>query len=230
MVNKKLKQKAIQLRKCGKTYSEILRIVPVAKSTLSLWLREVGLSIPQKQRITEKRKAGQRKAAATRKYDRIERQTSLIQIAKMDIESISKRELWLIGISLYWAEGSKEKEYAPGIGISFSNSDARMIALFIKWLKVCIGLTNKDLALSLYIHESHTNRVPEVCRYWSNFLGLPMSFFSKVYFKRNKLNTNRKNTGLLYNGLLRVNIRSSSDLNRKITGWIQGIVANCGVV
>jgi hypothetical protein len=89
MVNIQLKKKAIHLRKRGKTYFEILRVIPVAKSTLSLWLREVGLSFPQKQRITEKRIQGQRNAALARRTDRIERQTKLIQTAKMDIDSIS---------------------------------------------------------------------------------------------------------------------------------------------
>jgi orotate phosphoribosyltransferase-like protein len=34
-----LKNKAVSLRKQGKTYSEILKEIKVAKSTLSLWLR-----------------------------------------------------------------------------------------------------------------------------------------------------------------------------------------------
>jgi hypothetical protein len=42
------KEKAIKLRKSGATYSEVLREVPVSKSTLSLWLRDVGLSKTQK--------------------------------------------------------------------------------------------------------------------------------------------------------------------------------------
>lgn len=50
----KLKEKAVALRKEGKVYSEILKEVPVAKSTLSLWLRDVGLAKAQKQRITQK--------------------------------------------------------------------------------------------------------------------------------------------------------------------------------
>ena len=61
MAKEKLKQKAIKLRRQGKTYSEILTEVPVAKSTLSLWLREVDLSITQKQRITEKKKKSTKK-------------------------------------------------------------------------------------------------------------------------------------------------------------------------
>lgn len=204
--------------------------MPVAKSTLSLWLREVGLSVPQQQRITEKKKAGQRRGANIRRTDRVARQSDLVRIAKADIDSISKRELWLIGIALYLAEGSNEKEYRPGTGVSFSNSDARMVAVFIKWLKACIGLKDENLIISLYIHESHADRVLTVQKYWSNFLGLPLRFFQKVYFKKNKINTRRKNTGNLYNGLLRVNIRESSDLNRRITGWTQGIVENCGLV
>mgnify|MGYP000140241659 CR=1 FL=1 len=36
------KEKAITMRKEGKTYSQILAVVPVAKSTLSLWLQDVG--------------------------------------------------------------------------------------------------------------------------------------------------------------------------------------------
>jgi orotate phosphoribosyltransferase-like protein len=60
MAKPNLKQKAIQLRMNGLTYSEILKCIPVAKSTVSLWLREVDLSVPQKQRITKKRIAAQR--------------------------------------------------------------------------------------------------------------------------------------------------------------------------
>ncbi len=47
MAKIELRKKAIDLAK-GKTYSEILKDIPVAKSTLSLWLRWVGLSVRQK--------------------------------------------------------------------------------------------------------------------------------------------------------------------------------------
>ena len=230
MAKIELRKKAIDFRKRGKTYSEILKNIPVAKSTLSLWLRGVGLSVRQRQRITEKRKQAQMRGADARRADRLKRQSDLVQKAKIEVGHMSKRELWLIGIALYWAEGSKEKEYKPGSRTSFSNSDPKMIALFIKWLKDCIHITNDDLMLSIYIHESHAERVNAVRNYWSNSLKLPVSFFKDVYFKKNKLNTKRKNKGNLYNGLVRVNIRSSSDLNRRIAGWIQGITENCGLV
>jgi len=57
-------KRAIGFRKKGLTYNEILKRVPVAKSTLSLWLREVGLAKRQRQRLTEKRKAAQLRGTA----------------------------------------------------------------------------------------------------------------------------------------------------------------------
>ena len=45
------KEYAIRLRKEGKTYSDILRIVQVAKSTLGLWLKEANLSKAENQKF-----------------------------------------------------------------------------------------------------------------------------------------------------------------------------------
>ena len=66
-INNKLKLEAIELRKAGLTYSEILSKIPVAKSTLSDWLYSVGLSKKQKQRITEKRLAASLKGGNGKK-------------------------------------------------------------------------------------------------------------------------------------------------------------------
>ncbi len=230
MVKEELKEKAIELRKKGKTYSEILKVIPVAKSTLSLWLREVGLSKPQKQIITEKRIMGQMRGAEAQRNKRIKKQNSIVNTALNEIKTISNRELWLIGIALYWAEGSKEKEYRTSSRVAFSNSDPKMIMIFIKWVRQYLDISMEDIYADLYIHESHRYNINNVVSKWSEILGLPVSFIRHTYFKQNKINTKRKNTGALYIGLLRVNIRTSSDLNRKISGWIKGICKNCGIV
>ena len=230
MSKENLKQKAINLRKQGKTYSEILKVIPIAKSTLSLWLREVGLSKTQIQKITEKKIQGQKRGALAQKNKRINKQKNIIELAEKDIKSISNRELWLIGIALYWAEGSKEKEYRTTSRTAFSNSDPKMIMIFIKWVRECLNIPIEDIYADLYIHESHRDNVNNVISKWCEILELPVSFIRHTYFKQNKINTKRKNTGALYIGLLRVNIRTSSDLNRKITGWISGVCKNCGIV
>jgi len=45
-----------------------------------------------------------------------------------------------------------------------------------------------------------------------------------VSWKRHKINTKRTNIGKDYFGVLRVYVRRSVNLNRKISGWIEGIV------
>ena len=219
----KEREKAIALRKEGLSYSEILRQIPVAKSSLSLWLKSVKLAVSQKQRLTDKKRASAMRGAMKRKTERIALTKEIKDKARGEIGRLTKRELFLIGVALYWAEGSKEKEYRPGSKVVFSNSDPQMIKVFLQWLLEIIKLPKKRISFSIYIHDSHKNRVEEVKRYWSEKTGFTKENFQQVYFKRNKVNTKRRNIGNTYFGLLRVLVTESSGLNRRIQGWTEGL-------
>ncbi len=234
-----LKKKAIVLRRRGHTYSEILQHIPVVKSTLSLWLAEVGLSKKQKQHITAKKLAAARRGGAVRKADRIERSKVIIEKARAEIGTLSKRELLLIGAALYWAEGDKQKEYNPSVRVGFINSDPRMIRLCLAWLHEVCGIANKDILISLTLHENHIHRVDEMVAYWSRYTSFSKSRFTSIYYKKDpsrqvqKTNTtqhkpHRHNTGSGYYGILKIRVRRSADLNRRIAGWVEGIVAGMG--
>src|SRR3989344_85540 len=99
------KNKALELRAKGFSYSEILRQVPVAKSTLSLWLRSVGLSQKQKQRLTDKKRAAMERGWRARENWRIEKTRTIVEESKKEIDSITidTEKLWVMGIMLYWA-------------------------------------------------------------------------------------------------------------------------------
>ena len=100
MITKTLeKEKAIALRKEGKTYSQIMKVVPVAKSTISLWFKEVGLSKEQKQVLTANRLAAAMRGGAAKRKQRIEKSAAIIRAAQSEIGPISKRELFLIGVA-----------------------------------------------------------------------------------------------------------------------------------
>ncbi len=186
------KEKAIILREQGYTYSEILKEVSVAKSTLSLWLKEVGLAKIQKQRITDKRILGALKGAKVRHLQRISSTQEIKDEAKKEVNCLSKRELWLIGISLYWAEGSKEKDNGTRSGVVFSNSDAKIILLFVKWLRDVLIVNDQDLIYELYIHEVADVESAQI--YWSQILSIPVATL-RTYFKRSKEKIGRKNIG-----------------------------------
>ena len=230
IAKKEEKLKAVELRKGGLSYSEILNLVPVAKSTLSVWLKDVGLAKKQKQHLTEKRKLAQIKAKEACRAKRIKITEEIKSIARKEISGISEREMWLIGVALYWAEGSKQKSINVSTRTIFSNSDPLMIKLFLEWLKKFCKVSSQDIIFSVYLHESVYNRRQEILKYWSNITGYPLSQFKQVVWKKNKINTKRKNIGVNYYGLLRITISRSTNLNRKISGWIEGICQNWGVV
>lgn len=218
------KEKTIKLRKEGKTYSEILKQIPVAKSTLSEWLRDVGLSKRQNQVLTERRIEAGRRGGLARKRQRLENVEKIRLESLNSIKGISKKELWIIGVILYWAEGTKEKDFRPGSGVNFNNSDPRMIKVFVKWLLESCKVSRDRITFEIYIHENSKNDVQKAKEYWSKVTGFSMEKFGKVYFKKNKIKTIRRNTGDLYYGLLRVRVIASSTLVRQIAGWTEGIV------
>ncbi|OGZ01869.1 MAG: hypothetical protein A2946_02960 [Candidatus Liptonbacteria bacterium RIFCSPLOWO2_01_FULL_53_13] len=218
-----LKQKAIALRKEGLSYSEILLQVPVAKSTLGLWLHSVELAKHQKQRLTEKKLLSAMRGGEARREQRIFKTRQIYEQAHRELGKISKRELWLIGVALHWAEGSKEKEGRPGIGVMFTNSDHRMIYFFLMWLQVICNVPKDQIYFDIYIHDTKRTEMDEIRNFLATVTGYPPSSFQHIYFKKSKIKTNRTNTGNLYHGVVKIRVRTSSSLNRKIDGLIDGI-------
>ncbi|MEK7648906.1 MAG: helix-turn-helix domain-containing protein [Patescibacteria group bacterium] len=217
------RNQALRLRKKGMSLRDIVKIVPVAKSTLSLWLKEVHLSKPQKQRLTQKKLEAGRRGGIKRKNERIVRTQAIFDEAASDITDLSKKDLWLMGIMLYWAEGSKAKEYRPTCGIKFSNSDPHMLRLFQYWLKEVFMINEDRLNYEIYIHKSSYYSLKKVTRYWSRILKVPLSKLTHIYFKTNKIKTTRHNIGKSYYGLICMRVTKSTDLYRRIEGWIRAI-------
>lgn len=212
---------AIDLRKQGFSYNEILQKIPVAKSTLSVWLRNIGIAKKQTQRLTEKRKAAQKKAHQACRNNRIKKTTSIISQAKSEVKKISHKELWFIGTALYWAEGSKQKETNVSQGVSFGNSDPQMILLFHKWMHECCNIPKERFDYRIYIHESADTE--KARKFWNNLLNEKIE---KIHLKKHNPKTLALHANNDYNGLLRIDITKSTDLNRKIKGWILGINEN----
>lgn len=151
-----LKQKAIALRKEGKTYGEIFEVIPVAKSTLSLWLQGVGLAKKQFQTLTDKKRLAQLRGGAARKLERVTREGKIHTQARSEISPLSTRDIWLFGIALYWAEGSKQKVHNVSQGLQLINDDYRLIGVYLKWLQN-IGVPIQFLLFDLYLHETSRN-------------------------------------------------------------------------
>lgn len=216
------KERAIVLRESGLSYREILAEVPVAKSTLSLWLREVGLSVQQRQALSQKRTEAALRGAEAKKRQRLESTAELKRAARIQVGALTSRERMLIGAALYWAEGSKQRLSSTSASVIFGNSDPLMLKFFKEW--VAEFSPTSSIKYEIYLHDSQKHRLHEVRQHWSKALGVPLIDLQTVYYKRNSLaNRNRKNSENGYYGLVRLRVRASSALNRTITGLVEGI-------
>ena len=56
-------------------------------------------------------------------------------------------------------------------------------------------------------------------RFWLDLTGAPPSQFRRTALKRHNPKIMRKNVGDAYLGCLRIDVRRSSDLYRKVEGW-----------
>ena len=220
---------AIQLRRNGADYPAILSQLNVAKSTLWRWLKSEGLVETHPQRLIECKRLAQQKAAAVVKANRIARTQAIVEAARRDIGSLTNRELLVIGTALYWVEGAKQKESSPPQAserVVFSNTDPRMLRLFVKFLNECCEVPSSTLTFRIYLHETANAEVARA--YWSTQLGLEAIRTTPLTWKRHKPAMRRTNVGEKYHGLLRIVVRKSTNLNRRIQGWTNALCAAVG--
>jgi hypothetical protein len=207
------KNKAILLRKKGYSYLEIQSKIPnTSKGTLSSWLRHIELTKVQTQNLMEKAtKAGQSgrlKGTLANKEKSVQRISAIQDCAIEEFHSKSSNPLFLIGIALYWAEGSQKFRR-----FQFTNSNPQMVKFMINWLVDICGIDRKDIQFRLYIHEVYEKEHHE--QFWSEFLHFPPTSFLKTIFKPSKHET-KKNPK--YHGCIKVDVRGS-ELYWKVQKW-----------
>ncbi|MFE6839720.1 hypothetical protein ACFVFI_33470 [Streptomyces sp. NPDC057705] len=215
-----VRARARELRLQGMTYDQIQIELGCSKSSISLWVRD----LPKPPRAHRpagtdmvRAQQGRAEAHARRKAGYEETRRS----ARDEIGPLTDRELFLVGVGLYWAEGGKTKPHQPHPQISFVNSDPNMVLTFLAWLRL-MGVTDDRLRFALQIHETADVAASE--QYWREVVGLDASHFGKTTLKRHNPRTNRKKTGDTYNGCLSVRVLQGADLYRRIEGWWCGIV------
>ncbi|MDX3851365.1 hypothetical protein [Streptomyces sp. AK02-01A] len=214
-----LREKARELRREGLTYDQIQLELGCSKSSISLWVRD--LPKPERRDSVE-----QAKLAARKRWDhelavREERRRRTKAAATNDIGAMSERELFLLGVGLYWAEGSKAKQHRPQERVTFINSDPHMIEVFFAWLDL-LGVSRDRLRYQVQIHESANVSAAE--RFWAGVAGVDVEALGKTTLKRHNPKTVRKNVGEDYRGCFAIRVLRSADLYRRIEGWWYGIV------
>jgi hypothetical protein len=106
--------------------------------------------------------------------------------------------------------------------VVFINSDPALIGFFLKFLDTA-GIQRAALVFRVYIHETADIEAAE--RFWLDATDAQPSQFRRPVLKRHNPKTVRKNVGQGYLGCLRIDVRRSSDLYRRIEGWATAAMA-----
>lgn len=217
-----LRARAIGLRRDGLTYNEIAAQLKVSKSSLSLWLRDVVLDPEAAARLDAARNSGRNKGASSRRTTREQREREIKAAAIRDMPgAFGDMEIFVAGLALYWAEGAKAKPWSPSRGVSLINSDPDVIRVFLAWLAL-LGVERKELTFRVAIHSSADVAAAE--EFWAHVVGISTADLQRTSLKTHERRPSRRQPTSEYNGCLVVNVRRSTDFNRQIAGWWQGLV------
>ncbi|MFV1963662.1 MAG: hypothetical protein ACC658_17805, partial [Acidimicrobiia bacterium] len=113
------------LRRHGLSYGEIMELIPVKKSTLATWCRDVSLTAKQIEAI-KKRRAQIPGIPRDTNWRRREEIAVIRKIAREQVPELIKNPEWVAGVVLYWAEGSKTRNF-----VNMANTDPRALRLFV---------------------------------------------------------------------------------------------------
>ena len=172
----KKKLEAIRMRKEGASYSQIKEILKVSKSSLSLWLHDMPLLEKRLRELRDWNVVRIERFRDTMRRKRESRWTEVRKRAAKEIGTLSKREMLIAGVFLYWGEGAKTSVAST----SLSNTDPAMIKFFIQWLELLDVPKNR---LRVYVHLYSDMDIQKELQYWSRTLNLPLSAFRKPYVK-----------------------------------------------
>lgn len=209
------RNKAIELRRNGYAIKKIATEIGVAKSSVSLWVRNVKLTDEQTKNLKSlpfTTNAIEKRRNSRLKNELAKRQVVISQ-AKSEIINIDNYNLWLIGVMLYWAEGGKTQRM-----VRFSNGDPKMIKIIMKFFKIICKVPPEKFRGYIHIHQGLDSNLAE--KYWASVSGISLNQFFKTYKKPNKSSQNKKDT--LPNGVLDVYVLDTN-LFYKIQGWAEGI-------
>jgi len=175
-------KKATELRKRGFSFREISEKLHIAKSTTSLWLRNIEISQLGKKRISKLGDDGRKKGIKTNLRRRsLESSDIQLKVKKyFSGISYSKFNPKIACALLYWGEGTK---YIGNKAVSFTNADPEMIKFFLNTFRKSFDLDESRFRALIHLHEYHN--VKKQTNFWSSITKIPETQFNKSYLKKN---------------------------------------------
>lgn len=159
------RQKAIRLRKEGRSLKRIAEALGVSKSSVSLWVRNVELT-PEQKAVLNFRPSCNKAAslALSKKY-------RSIRLSFQEQGRTMAKELdtnFAMGCMLFWAEGAKSRTR-----MNFCNTDTEMMKFFISFLRKYFNVKNESISMKVLCHTNNRLSLNQIQDYWLKALSLP---------------------------------------------------------
>ncbi len=223
--NDEIKEEVRLLRMSGLSIGQIQKLKNIPRTTIRDWIAATSLTPHQqadiKKRVIAMLQKGRIEAqrVQTEKRNRLIKQ--LMEEGIRDVGKLNTRDIFVIGIGLYWAEGFKNLHERR---LGFCNSDPGMMQFYVQWLETCFSVEKKNLIARLTLNKLYEKRTRELETYWSKTTGIPLSQFTKPFYQTSiwKKQFNTEN----YHGVLRIHVKDSLELLLKMRGWIEGLKEN----
>jgi hypothetical protein len=206
------------LRRLGLSYGEIMDLIPVKKSTLATWCREVKLSEEQVEEMKTRRPPlpGVPRDTQRKRHREIE----MIQAqAKLEAIHLQDDPFWAMGVALYWAEGCKTNRR-----LEMAHSEPEALRLFMAWVR-WFHDSAATFAAALNLHFDNDEELAK--SFWSTELGIDLDSFTKTFIKPDGTG-HRKNH--LAHGVCRVSMRRSTNAYLATLAWIDFVKESLSTV
>lgn len=191
----------VDLRKRGRSIPEISAQLHLPKTTVHHHVKGVKVLPQYTKRLLQRRKPSI--LLSQHHWDQ-----SVIR-ARAIGDTISPRDLKLIGACLYWAEGAKAD-------FSLSNTDPELIKLFLYALREGFHVKDSDIKISLRVYEDLN--ISKCLDFWSKITGIPLNKDTAV----NVLYGSKK--GKLEHGMCRIRVRKAGLLLKEMVSIRRRIV------
>lgn len=209
----KNKEKAIELRRSGKSYKVIHGEIGVPLSTLSDWFKNEEWSIEIRNRLGTKasfsypEKLALMVAATKKKFALLHEEYRQEAIKEFEVKK--NDPLFIAGVMLYWGEGDKNVNNSL---VRLTNSDLGMIRSFYLFLVNSMGVPKEKVAINLLLYPDLIDSVQK--KLWSDITGIPLSQFRKSVVIKGRHPTRRLAHGV---GMIRIGGRKHKE---KLIKWI----------
>ncbi len=192
---RKDKVRAYELRREGKSYKEIKKLLGIPLSTIAGWFKneewsrkirdELGarasLAFPEKMAAIQK--ANKTRWAKKYKEYRISAESEFIKH--------QNDPLFIAGLMLFWGEGNKSPKDST---VRLANSDPIMIRIFYNFLTSTMEMNPDKIKIHLLLYPDLIDDMQK--SFWSKATGIPLSQFIKSTYIKGKHPTRRLSYGV----------------------------------